>query len=182
VVRKQDDIRRANAVRQGCALLQGIAYCGKCGRQMPVRYSTYPAYGTIISRPSYWCVEEKIQTGADACQRISGTVIDKAIGDLLVEMVTPLAMSSVIQVQNELIARDKEIDAIKRKDLERCRREMDTARNRYLNVDSSNVHVTRHLEADWNAKIKIYEDRLEQYEKRGKKTWNPLMKGPCSKS
>lgn len=168
VQKKGNDIQRTTAVRRGCALLQGIAYCGKCGRQMSVRYDTYPAYGTIISRPSYWCVEEKIQTGADACQRISGTVIDQAIGELLVEMVTPLAMSSVIQVQNELIARDKEIDAIKRKDLERCRKEMDTARNRYLNVDPSNVHVVSRLETDWNEKIKIYEERLNQYEKERK--------------
>ena len=168
VLKKGNDIRRANTVRQGCALLQGIAYCGKCGKQMAVRYDTYPAYGTIVSRPSYWCVEEKIQTGADACQRISGSVIDKAIGDLLVEMVTPLAMSSVIQVQNELISRDKEIDTIKRRDLERCRKEMDTSRNRYLNVDSSNTHAARHLEADWNDKIKIYEERLKQYEKERK--------------
>lgn len=153
VQKKGNDIRRATAVRQGCALLQGIAYCGRCGKQMSVRYDTYPAYGTIISRPSYWCVEEKIQTGADACQRISGTVIDQAIGELLVEMVTPLAMSSVIQVQNELIARDKE---------------MDTARNRYLNVDPANIHVVSRLETDWNEKIKIYEKRLNQYEKEKK--------------
>ena len=168
VIKQGNDAQRATAVRQGCALLQGIAYCGKCGKQMSVRYDTYPAYGTIISRPSYWCVEEKIQTGADACQRISGTVIDEAIGNVLVEMVTPLAMSSVIQVQNELITRDKEIDVIKRKDLERCRKEMDTARNRYLNVDCSNVHVVKHLEADWNDKIKIYEGRLNQYENEKK--------------
>jgi hypothetical protein len=145
-----------------------VAYCGKCGKRMSVRYDTYPAYGTIISKPSYWCVEEKIQTGADACQRISGFVIDKAVGELLVEMVTPLAMASVLQVQNELVARDKEIDAIKRKDLERCRKEMETARSRYFNTDPANVHVAKHLEADWNDKIRTYEDRLGTYQKERK--------------
>lgn len=165
---KQHDPQRAAAVREGCALLQGVAYCGKCGRRMSVRYSTYPAYGTIVSRPSYWCVDEKIQTGADACQQISGTVIDQSVGSLLVEMVTPLAMSSILQVQNELITRDKEMDLIKRKDLERCRKEMEGARTRYFNVEASNVHVARRLEADWNDKIRIYEERLETYEKEHK--------------
>jgi DNA invertase Pin-like site-specific DNA recombinase len=174
VGKRGNDIRRINAVRQGCALLQGIVYCGKCGKQMSVRYDTYPAYGTIISRPSYWCVEEKMQTGADACQRTSGTVIDKAIGDLLVEMVSPLAMSSVIQVQNELIVRDKEIDVIKIKDLGRCRKEMEMARNRYLNVDPENMHVARRLESDWNNKIKIYEERLNQYEREKRDNFDSI--------
>ena len=171
---KQRDPQRAAAVREGCALLQGVAYCGKCGRRMAVRYDTYPAYGTIVSRPSYWCVEEKIQTGADACQRISGTVIDQAIGSLLVEMVTPLAMSSVLQVQNELITRDKEMDSIKRKDLERCRKEMEGARTRYFNVEPTNVHAARRLEVDWNDKIRIYEERLETYEKEHKENLDTI--------
>lgn len=174
VGKRGNDIQRINAVRQGCALLQGIVYCGKCGKQMSVRYDTYPAYGTIISRPSYWCVEEKVQTGADACQRTSGTVIDKAIGDLLVEIVSPLAMSSVIQVQNELIARDKEIDVIKIKDLGRYRKEMEVARNRYLNVDPENIHVARRLESDWNNKIKIYEERLNQYERERRNNFDSI--------
>jgi DNA invertase Pin-like site-specific DNA recombinase len=165
VTNKEQNPERAAAVREGCALLQGVAYCGKCGKRMSVRYSVYPAYGTMVSKPSYWCVEEKIQTGADACQRISGAVIDKAIGELLIEMVTPLAMESVLQVQNELIARDKEIDFIKRKDLERCLKEMETARTRYFNTDPSNTLVAKHLESDWNDKIRIYEDRMNAYHK-----------------
>jgi len=116
----------------------------------------------------YWCVEEKIQTGADACQRISGAVIDEAIGELLVEMVTPLAMASILQVQNELIARDKEIDDFRRKDVERCRKEMEMSRTRYLNTDPSNTLVAKHLESDWNDKIRTYEERLDSYQKERK--------------
>jgi len=157
---------RANAVRQGCALLQGIAYCGKCGRRMGVRYTTYPAYGTMVSRPAYWCVEEKIQTAATACQRISsGASVDHAVGDILVEMVTPLAMASVIQVQDELVKRNHEVDALKQKDLARCKKEMETARLRFLNTDPANTLVSKRLESDWNEKIRIYEDRLETYER-----------------
>lgn len=160
---------RATAVRQGCALLQGIAYCGKCGRRMGIRYTTYPAYGTTVSRPAYWCVEEKLQTSADACQRVcSGAAIDNAVGNVLVEMVTPLAMSAVIQVQNELVERDREIDALKRKNVERCRKEMETARTRYFNTDPANTLVARRLEADWNEKIRIYEESAGLYEKERK--------------
>ena len=168
IVNKDMDPRRAAAVREGCALLQGVAYCGKCGKRMSVRYSVYPAYGTMVSKPSYWCVEEKLQTGADACQRVSGAVIDEAIGGLLVEMVTPLAMASVLQVQNELIARDKEIDDVRRKDVERCRKEMEVARTRYLNTDPANTLVAKHLENDWNDKIRTYEERLDSYQRERK--------------
>ena len=168
IVNKDMDPKRAAAVREGCALLQGVAYCGKCGKRMSVRYSVYPAYGTMVSKPSYWCVEEKIQTGADACQRVSGAVIDEAIGELLVEMVTPLAMASVLQVQNELIARDKEVDDVRRKDVERCRKEMEVSRTRYLNTDPTNTLVAKHLESDWNDKIRTYEERLDSYQKERK--------------
>jgi len=157
---------RATAVRQGCALLQGIAYCGKCGRRMGVRYTTYPAYGTTVSRPAYWCVEEKIQTAETACQRVSsGTSVDQAVGDILVDMVTPLAMASVIQVQDELVKRNHEIDALKQNDLIRCKKEMETARLRFLNTDPANTLVSKRLESDWNEKIRVYEDRLETYER-----------------
>jgi len=61
------------------------------------------------------------------------------------------------------------MDSIKRKDLERCRKEMEGARTRYFNVDSSNIHVARRLEEDWNDKIRIYEDRFEIYEKEHQK-------------
>jgi DNA invertase Pin-like site-specific DNA recombinase len=157
---------RAAAVRQGCALLQGIAYCGKCGRRMGVRYTTYPAYGTIVSRPAYWCVEEKIQTAASACQRVSsGTSVDQAVGEILVEMITPLAMASVIQVQDELVKRNHEIDVLKRKELTRCKKEMETAQLRFLNTDPANTLVAKRLEGDWNEKIRVYENRLDAYEK-----------------
>jgi DNA invertase Pin-like site-specific DNA recombinase len=163
--RNPPDPERATAVREGCALLQGVAFCGKCGRRMSVRYDTYRARGATVSRPSYWCVEEKIQTGADACQRISGSAIDRAAGELLVEMVTPLAMASVIQVQRELADRGMEIEAMAQKDLRRCHKEMEQAQLRYLNVDPANALVAKRLEADWNDKIHVYEDRLREYEK-----------------
>jgi len=157
---------RATAVRQGCALLQGIAYCGKCGRRMGVRYTTYPAYGTMVSRPAYWCVEEKIQTAATACQQVaSGASVDQAVGEILVDMVTPLAMASVIQVQDELVQRNHEIDALKQKELTRCKKEMETARLRFLNTDPANTLVSKRLESDWNEKIRVYENRLEAYER-----------------
>ena len=157
---------RATAVRQGCALLQGVAYCGKCGRRMGVRYTTYPAYGTIVSRPAYWCVEEKIQTAATACQRVSsGASVDQAVGDILVEMLTPLAMASVLQVQDELVKRNHEIDDLKRKELARCQKEMETAQLRFLNTDPSNTLVAKRLESDWNEKIRIFEDRSAAYDR-----------------
>jgi hypothetical protein len=60
------------------------------------------------------------------------------------------------------------MDSIKRKDWDRCRKEMETARTRFFNTDPANVHVAKHLEADWNGKIRIYEERLETYQRERK--------------
>jgi hypothetical protein len=80
-------------------------------------------------------------------------------------MITPLAMASVIRVQDELVKRNHEIDALKRKDIVRCKKEMETAQLRFLNTDPANTLVAKRLECDWNEKIRVYEDRLEAYEK-----------------
>ncbi|MDT5361196.1 MAG: hypothetical protein QOC69_2958, partial [Mycobacterium sp.] len=38
------------AVREGCALLQGLATCGSCGRKLAVYYD-----GPAKTTPGYYC-------------------------------------------------------------------------------------------------------------------------------
>ena len=50
-------------------------------------------------RPDYVCQQVGIQTAKRICQHIPGAGIDQAIGALLVETVTPVAMEVALQVQ-----------------------------------------------------------------------------------
>src|SRR5207249_4744054 len=55
--------RAAGPAREGPALLQGLAVCGRCGRRMTVHY--HQRRDTLI--PDYKCVGESIQAGAPQC-------------------------------------------------------------------------------------------------------------------
>jgi hypothetical protein len=52
--------------------------------------------------PDYACQRRGIEQGEPPCQVVPGAAIDAAIGTLLVEAVTPLALEMTLTVQDEL--------------------------------------------------------------------------------
>src|SRR5437899_2149060 len=70
------------AVREGAALLQGIATCGHCGRKLRTQYPGRNA------RPGYYCAGKNIVNGRGIyCLNIGGVQIDQAVADALLEAV-----------------------------------------------------------------------------------------------
>lgn len=106
--------RRRSPPREGPALLQGIVICGKCGLRMTVRY--HQSRGTLL--PIYVCQRDGIQRGQPICQHISGASLDVAVGSLVLEAVSPLALEITLAVEHELHARLEEADAIRRTELD----------------------------------------------------------------
>ncbi len=153
--------RTAGPAREGPALLQGMVVCGRCGRRMTVRY--HQRRGLEI--PDYQCIGESIQGGAPRCQTIPGAGIDAAIGQLLLDTVTPLALEVALTVQAELEARTDEADALRRSHVERARHRADLARRRYLAVDPGNRLVADSLEADWNDALRTLQAAHDDYER-----------------
>jgi DNA invertase Pin-like site-specific DNA recombinase len=150
------------APREGPALLQGLALCATCGVRMTVRYHQR---GKRLW-PSYVCQRAGIEAAAPKCQSIKGSGVDAAVGELLVAMVTPMALELALQVQRELESRDAECDAMRRKEVERARYECDLARRRYMQVDPDNRLVADTLEAEWNEKLRAHEQARQVYEKQ----------------
>lgn len=93
--------------REGSALLQGHAVCGLCGSRMHIHYSRRQG-GQFA--PNYVCFGRGQGFGDPACQSIVGTQIDAAVGQLLVETVTPMALDLALAVQQEITARVEETD------------------------------------------------------------------------
>jgi len=146
--------------REGPALLQGLALCGLCGDPMRVRYHSYR--GRII--PDYECYRHTQQRGEPPCQVIYGAGIDAAIGKLLVEAVTPLALEVALSVQQEIQTRIEEADRLRRAQVERARYEAQLAQRRYLQVDPDNRLVAGALELDWNRKLRALAEAEQEYE------------------
>lgn len=153
--------RAAGPAREGRALLQGLAVCGRCGRRMTVAYHCRRG----IEVPAYRCMGVAIQDGTPPCQGVPGGTIDVAVGRLLLDTLTPLALEVALTVQAELEARADEADALRRSHVERARHRAELARRRYLAVDPDNRLVADSLEADWNDALRQHHDAQEDYER-----------------
>ena len=153
--------RTAGPPREGPALLQGMVICGRCGRRMTVRYHTRRG----IEVPDYQCIRHAIQDGGQRCQTVPGGGVDAAIGQLLLDTLTPLALEVALTVQAELETRADEADALRRQHVQRAQHRADLARRRYLGVDPGNRLVADSLEADWNDALRGLRTAQDDYDK-----------------
>jgi len=152
--------RRCSPPREGPALLQGLAVCGTCGERMTTQYHVR-ADGT--RRPRYVCQLRRLQRGEACCQSLAGRELDQAIGELLIETMTPLSLELALSVGNELRARAEEVDRLRRHEIEHARYEAELAERRYRRVDPEHRLVADALEADWNDKLRTLADAHAQY-------------------
>ena len=153
---------RRGPPREGTALLQGLALCGVCGRKMSVRYRLRRDRRV----PDYVCPGDIPQSASRQCQSMAGGGIDRAIGKLLVELMTPVTLTMALKVQDELAARAEEADAWRAQAVERARGEEELARRRFMSTHPDHRLVADALEADWNAKLRALDDARRELEKR----------------
>ncbi len=154
--------RNAGPAREGSALLQGKVICGRCGSRMHVRY-TARTDGLV---PTYVCVGRGKPFGDPLCQSILGSGVDQAVGQLVVESVTPIALTVALAVQREMTARLDEADRLRHRQVERAQYHADAARQRYMHVDPANRLVADSLEADWNLTLRALAGAEEEYQRQ----------------
>jgi DNA invertase Pin-like site-specific DNA recombinase len=138
--------RQRSPPGSGSALLQGMVVCGRCGRRMSVRYQMR----CDISAPVYHCSRHGIDNATRICQYVQGLPVDDAIGQLLVQMVTPMSLEVAMQVFDEIRTRREEVVRVHKARLERARHEAGLAQQRFLRVDPRNRLVADTLERRWN--------------------------------
>ena len=147
--------------REGPALLQGLALCGRCGGRMSVRY--HRRGDKLV--PDYICLVHTMQYRKPPCQVIPGGDVDAAVGQLLIDAMSPVAVELTLAVQAELEARVEETDRLRRQQVVRAEHECEQARRRYMQVDPTNRLVASSLEADWNDKLRAVSDLRERIER-----------------
>jgi DNA invertase Pin-like site-specific DNA recombinase len=154
--------RNAGPPREGAALLQGKVICGLCGSRMNVHYN--PRKDGAV--PNYVCVGRGRLFGDPLCQSIVGTGIDEAVGQLLIDTVTPVALDLALAVQQEITSRLDEADRLRHRQVERAQYEADAARQRYMHVDPTNRLVADALEAEWNLKLRALAEAQQEYQRQ----------------
>jgi DNA invertase Pin-like site-specific DNA recombinase len=151
------------ATREGCALLQGLAICGVCGRRLGVFYR-----GPAKSIPGYEC-NGGVRVGGGQgrrCTRVSGLRTDPAVAGHVLAVLTPLALQAAIDAADQIEAgHDAALDQWRRQ-AEQARYAATRAERRYRAVDPENRLVARGLEAEWEAALQAARDADAELDRR----------------
>jgi DNA invertase Pin-like site-specific DNA recombinase len=149
------------AVREGAALLQGIASCGRCGRKLSVHYSGRN------STPGYHCAGDNIVNGRGTyCLRVGGQQIDLAVASAVLAAVAPAGLQAALRAAEQTEADHDAALAQWRRQLERARYEARLAERRYRAVDPDNRLVARGLEAEWDKCLRAVRDAEAELTRR----------------
>jgi DNA invertase Pin-like site-specific DNA recombinase/uncharacterized protein YndB with AHSA1/START domain len=133
------------AVREGAALLQGIATCGRCGRKLKVHYQGRRGHQS----PAYHCPSSILVNNRGSwCLRIGGGQIDQAVAGALLAALTPAGVRAALQAAEAL---EQDHDTALRQwrlQVERAKYQADRAERRYRQVEPEHRLVARGLERD----------------------------------
>jgi DNA invertase Pin-like site-specific DNA recombinase/DNA-binding MarR family transcriptional regulator len=150
------------AVRDGPALLAGLAACGRCGSKMTVRYQRGP--GARL-HPVYVCSRAKSDYAAAQCQQLAGPPVDAHVTGLLLAAVAPAALEVSLAAAGQAEAQRDQVDRIWRQRLERAGYQAERARRQYQLVEPENRLVARQLEKDWEAALTERQRLGEEYDR-----------------
>jgi DNA invertase Pin-like site-specific DNA recombinase len=130
----------AGAIREGSALLQGLATCGRCGRRLRVYYQGQH------STPGYYCAANHIANGRGLfCLRVGGVRIDEAVTHAFLEAIAPAGMEAALVAEKNLETDHEAALAQWRLQVERARYETERTERRYRSVEPENRLVARTL-------------------------------------
>src|SRR5215210_7632131 len=134
------------AVREGCALLQGLATCGACGRKLAVHYD-----GPAKSTPGYYCTGtgELVDGRGTRHLRIGGVALDTAVVEAFLAALQPTALQACLAAAQQLEDGHDAALAQWRRQVEQARYQAGRAERRYRVVDPDNRLVAQGLETEW---------------------------------
>ena len=162
------------AVREGAALLQGLATCGKCGRRLHTHYTGRNA------APGYHCSGKNIVEGRGVyCLHVGGVQIDQAVVDAFLKALTPAALEATELAAQQLEAGHDAALAQWRLAVERARYEAERAERQYRAVEPENRLVARGLETEWEKRLRdlaLAEKELGRREQQRPRTLSPEEK------
>ena len=84
---------------------------------------------------------------------MSGTQIDQAVTELVLEAVTPASLEVALEVFEELRNRRAEVDRLHRAQVERAREQAELAQRQYMLARPENRLVVDSLERQWNERL-----------------------------
>jgi len=136
----------SGAVREGSALLQGLAVCGQCGRKLRTHYT-----GRTASA-GYHCAGKSIVNGRGIyCLNVGAVQVDEVVTRAVLTALAPLGAEAALAAAERIEADHDGALAQWRLTVERASYEARRAERRYRAVDPDNRLVARGIEAEWES-------------------------------
>ena len=149
------------AVREGTALLQGLAVCGHCGRKLRTHYT-----GRTAS-PGYHCAGKTIANGRGIyCLNVGAMQIDDAVAQAVLVALAPLGIEAALAAAERIEADHDAALAQWCLAVERANYEAQRAERRYRAIDPDNRLVARGLEAEWEKSLRELETAKAELARR----------------
>ena len=136
-------------MREGAALLQGLATCGKCGRRLHTHYQGRNA------SPGYHCSGKDIVEGRGVyCLTVGGVQIDRAVTEAFLKALTPATVEATQRALQQMEADQDAALNQWRLAVQRARYEAERAERQYRAVEPENRLVARGLETEWEKRLR----------------------------
>ena len=141
------------APRHGPSVLAGLVVCGRCGHRMLVAYSNTTATKTL----RYSCQRDAIDYGEEACQSLSGAVLESLVVQQLLQAVLPASLELSLAATADIERERRQLDEHWQQRLMRSRYQVEQARRQYAAVDPDHRLVARELERRWDEALRAGE-------------------------
>jgi DNA invertase Pin-like site-specific DNA recombinase len=162
----------SHVVREGSALLQGLARCGNCGRSLLVQYHGQGSK----SYPYYVCNSAHRHFSDVYCQSVGGRRIDQSVAESFLDVVSPANLKIHVEALRQI--QDQQDMALKQLELqlERSEYESERAFRQFNAVEPENRLVARTLERQWNESLKRVEELKAHIRERKQSLRDQLSK------
>ena len=152
------------AVREGAALLQGLASRGRCGRALRVDY------GGRNATPGYYCTGQRVvQDQAVHCLRVGGQRIEQAVATAVLASLDAAGLGAALKAAEQVESDHAAVVAQWQREVERWRYQAQRAERRYRAVDPDNRLVARGLEAEWEESLRQLQTAQSDLDRRQRK-------------
>lgn len=149
-------MKTRGAPRDGDLLLHGIAWCGRCGYKMYVRYK---------GGGEYVCNHLRSQQGLPACQHLRAACVDSAVADAFLTALAPAELDALSRARRAQKQVSAALHTSAERQLVRKRYAAALAERQFNRVDPDNRLVAGELERRWEAalsEVRAAEEELNQ--------------------
>ena len=147
------------APRQGPSLLAGLVVCGRCGLRMLAHYNQNGGGLRYVCDRRHRLYREPL------CQSVCGPPIDEAIGEVVLQILQPLALELSLKAAADLEAERAGVLRHWEQRVERARYEAERAYRQYNAVEPENRLVVRQLERQWEEGLQAEAALQREYER-----------------